>query len=590
MRKITSTKKTILSTIKRTTIFLLILSFLCSCSSQTPMSQTSSSRMSDIHESPEDYVASQEVDTEVLLQELVESLQTLHFSDEMTPESDLKVAQELSELLNHAESAYYNDGESVSLEGAIACNQLCFDALKTLEKEDKIDYVSYNLFDVFVRFKSGLNYIYQPKTEGLLSNSQNDKFQLIAIEPCYKEFKSFDYPLTFKGEYLDKYDPLLEAGFDDLSEPLFHEPIIYREKDEDENKDEDFSLKLLKNLPKYSIIHWIGHGTTVEIQKDSKNKTPVLITNSTVHEVKDLKDFASLYQDEGDKIWNQILNRIGITNYNKIFITPEFLRRMIPDHALEGSIVHIGACCSASNDELLKVFIDKGAAFATGYTDYAQNVYAKEIMGRFTEEMQKKNQGTSFPLLKDVVKEAKKLVVGDAKKYSPKKNKFVWTNDYCEFVRKNGKTARAEFVCLENSNFPDYSLGNLIEEKRRDEKIKAEIKEEESQGNIVISGTIRVLSGGELCDLQGIEGSYSDDNLYTVLVLDKTRNMDLVSLGGTKNSDVKIIGLQEFSSPQEYDGQKVCISFDPARLLYPSDASLPLGEPRTTVYKILQAE
>ena len=54
------------------------------------MSQTSSSRMSDIHESPEDYVASQEVDTAVLLQELVESLQTLHFSDEMTPEVELQ--------------------------------------------------------------------------------------------------------------------------------------------------------------------------------------------------------------------------------------------------------------------------------------------------------------------------------------------------------------------------------------------------------------------------------------------------------------------------------------------------------------------
>lgn len=753
-------KKASAITLKSIIVLILTICLLCSCSLFDSNDKSDPHNTSAVEQTSENHSLSE--DAENQKKELTKAFQELTFEDTTTVESDLQNAYKISELLNNLEARFLNGADFFSLDQAMHCNQLCFEALKTLEESDKVEYVSSNPFDTFVRFKSGLNYLYQPKTEQLLNRNDNEAFQLIAIEPYHEEFKVI--PFSFEEQYKESYQPLLEPGFADLTKPLLNQPKLFQ--------DDQFSLDVLKSLPKYSVIQWIGHGTSVRLKKSEKEETPVLMTNIKVSSVENFDNFKSLYQKEKkDNIWNLF----GLTNNDTVFITPEFLRLTIPENSLKGSIVHLGTCRSAWNNELLQVFIDKGAAFVTGYTDYVQPHYEKEIKRILTEQMMEKKQDGSFMLLKDALEEARILVAKEIQNYSYEDEMEVsWENGFDKFIRirADGYQSKSQLVYLENPDFPNYSLGNLIEKKQKhilfdafktklqetdfdygessrenpsyqyalinmneddipellikrsgsdyslddiiafiydqtsgslnqstllvqegvapaggyrgscahsdaepglfhtyflsgtgegaiqqftiesglleveektlyegpilgDESSEAGavekqydlkeiewssiddlknlevlkdlkvaernnssdksdlaelIKTEENNGQIVLSGTIRILSGDELWTLQGVDPLYQDNDQHTIFVLDEVKNMDVVSMGGIKNCDVSMIEIKDLSQSQDYDGKEAVISFDPSELKYPSDASLPLGEPRTTVYKILSAK
>lgn len=462
-------KKASAITLRSIIVLILTICLLSSCSLFDSNDKSDPHNTSAVEQTSENHSLSE--DAENQKKELTKAFQELTFEDTTTVESDLQNAYKISELLNNLEATFLNGADFFSLDQAMHCNQLCFEALKTLEESDKVEYVSGNPFDTFVRFKSGLNYLYQPKTEQLLNRNDNEAFQLIAIEPYHEEFK--DIPLTFEEQYKESYQPLLEPGFADLTEPLLNQPKLFQ--------DDQFSLDVLKSLPKYSVIQWIGHGTSVRLKKSKKEETPVLMTNIKVSSVENFDNFKSLYQNEKkDNLWNLF----GLTNNDTVFITPEFLRLTIPENSLEGSIVLLGACRSARNDELLQVFIDKGAAFVTGYTDYAQTGYEKEIKRIFTEQMMEKKQDGSFMLLKDALEEARILVAKEIRKYSYKKEKKVsWENGFDKFIRDDKSQSKCQLVYLENPDFPNYSLGNLIEKKQNHtlfDAFKAKLQETES--------------------------------------------------------------------------------------------------------------
>ena len=110
---------------------------------------------------------------------------------------------------------------------------------------------------------------------------------------------------------------------------------------------------------------------------------------------------------------------------------------------------------------------------------------------------------------------------------------------------------------------------------------------------IVFTGTINEYSYDEVVALQGVpdpnKGEYTDTNArYTLIVLDKPQVMKLTNgddIGGLRSNEVRMISTsREFS---KYYGQHLTFSIDPNNTYWPSDTSLPIGQPVTSDIHIL---
>lgn len=130
-------------------------------------------------------------------------------------------------------------------------------------------------------------------------------------------------------------------------------------------------------------------------------------------------------------------------------------------------------------------------------------------------------------------------------------------------------------------------------------RLQAAIAEAQAQGLTVYHGTARIMTGQELLDLQverGIsglpssggdprsmfEGSSALDKTFEVLVLDEPTDMTCQKVGdsGVRSGMARLIEFEN-SELQGRDGQSVYVAIDLRATHWPSDASLPLGEPRT---------
>ena len=115
-----------------------------------------------------------------------------------------------------------------------------------------------------------------------------------------------------------------------------------------------------------------------------------------------------------------------------------------------------------------------------------------------------------------------------------------------------------------------------------------------TDGNrIVFTGTINEYSYDEVVALQGVpdpnKNEYTDTSArYVLIVLDKPQVMKLTNgdnLGGLRSDEVRMISTsREFS---KYYGQHITFSINPEYTYWPSDTSLPLGQPVTSDIHIL---
>ena len=123
-----------------------------------------------------------------------------------------------------------------------------------------------------------------------------------------------------------------------------------------------------------------------------------------------------------------------------------------------------------------------------------------------------------------------------------------------------------------------------------------EISEEttlpEDGGKIVFQGTINNYSYDQVLTLQGISdpnGGSPTSMSYQLIVLDTPQVMELRSGGdpGTQSGEVSIIRIHGNENLSQYHGQHLTFSIDPNQTYWPSDTSLPLGQPSTSDIKIL---
>lgn len=133
--------------------------------------------------------------------------------------------------------------------------------------------------------------------------------------------------------------------------------------------------------------------------------------------------------------------------------------------------------------------------------------------------------------------------------------------------------------------------------KSADQKAKA-IAAAKAQGKQVFEGTIRILSHSELTGLQGISDPNPDYSgnfkyeKYAILVLDETQTVTGMSGDGSgmQTDSAKLLcvgvyypGVDSVDTTPEwvpYNGKRVVVAGTAEDVGWPSDTSLPLGEPR----------
>ncbi len=125
------------------------------------------------------------------------------------------------------------------------------------------------------------------------------------------------------------------------------------------------------------------------------------------------------------------------------------------------------------------------------------------------------------------------------------------------------------------------------------EKVQAMIREEKNAGRLVLDGKIRILTYMQVLEVQGVDDpnpEHSNPNEeYIIFILAKPQKITARSSGGAymTTRQVKVMGLADYDYVRKYDGKNVTISVDLDETMFPSDVGLPLGEPMSASFKIL---
>ena len=115
-----------------------------------------------------------------------------------------------------------------------------------------------------------------------------------------------------------------------------------------------------------------------------------------------------------------------------------------------------------------------------------------------------------------------------------------------------------------------------------------------AQGYQVFEGTLRVLSAEDLAALQGVDPRVAggDDGTYAVLVFDAQIQVSGMSGDGSGSrrqgaTMLRVAEQTQYSSSGDlgtwsaYDGQHLAVAAMANDIWFPSDVSMPVGEPRT---------
>lgn len=174
---------------------------------------------------------------------------------------------------------------------------------------------------------------------------------------------------------------------------------------------------------------------------------------------------------------------------------------------------------------------------------------------------------------------------------------IVWSkiNDKSQLEKLTGKeiTPAGESTSKDNKQAKESDKELKSTAGSNKEKIQAMIREEKNAGRLVLDGKIRVLTYMQVLDVQGIDDpnpEHSDSNEeYIIFILAKPQKITARSSGGMymTTRQVKVMCLPDSDYVRKYDGKNVTISVDLDETMFPSDVSLPLGEPMSASFKIL---
>lgn len=174
---------------------------------------------------------------------------------------------------------------------------------------------------------------------------------------------------------------------------------------------------------------------------------------------------------------------------------------------------------------------------------------------------------------------------------------IVWSkiNDKSQLEKLAGKeiTSDGESASKDKIRAKERDKESKSTAGSNKEKVQAMIREERKAGRLVLDGKIRILTYMQVLEVQGVDDpnpEHSNPNEeYIIFILAKPQKITARSSGGAymTTRQVRVMGLADYDYVRKYDGKNVTISVDLDETMFPSDVSLPLGEPMSTKFKIL---
>ena len=125
------------------------------------------------------------------------------------------------------------------------------------------------------------------------------------------------------------------------------------------------------------------------------------------------------------------------------------------------------------------------------------------------------------------------------------------------------------------------------------------IREATEKGRVVLTGTVHVMNGRELGERQNIDidqafgewAKVEEETTYVIVVFDHETAFECMSGDGSglRSDTATMISLtrQDPTYWSEREGEKVTIAVSPDETWWPSDVSLPAGEPRTAFVQVI---
>ncbi len=225
--------------------------------------------------------------------------------------------------------------------------------------------------NIYIKFSSGISYLFIPYQEDALS--VGDECKILTLEPT-----GYDISVRYSS-VLAKIDTLYnDIPFEESLWPESNASMIEKAYSLNSNtsiktqslKDLSVTVEQFKNLSDYSIVIFEGHGAYNEKIHSA------LVTGESYVGFKDL----SKYCDDlaNDTIVLTSFPKIGNTKvaYSPVrsyCITSKFIDKYMNE--MNHSLVFLGSCSSLKDEVLANSLIGKGADVVMGYTDITSMQY-----------------------------------------------------------------------------------------------------------------------------------------------------------------------------------------------------------------------
>ena len=220
-----------------------------------------------------------------------------------------------------------------------------------LESEGRAAEHRVNEDNVYIRFSSGLSYMYIPPIEGNASRGDDVRYSVVTCEPFKRQFPEVQVDDV-------AYD--ISSSISDIS--------LYNRTDDDV-----VSVNGVKNdFSSDRIILWFGHGAY-----DSMLHSVILTGERTINGFLYIEDYITGRLTSGS-------GTIGFTH--------RFIEKYCD--SLDHSFIYLNCCSSGKDDVLAQTLLDKGAAAVIGNTDTIKATYAHYIQISAMYNMLESNEST----------------------------------------------------------------------------------------------------------------------------------------------------------------------------------------------------
>ncbi|MBR5981569.1 MAG: sigma-70 family RNA polymerase sigma factor [Firmicutes bacterium] len=121
------------------------------------------------------------------------------------------------------------------------------------------------------------------------------------------------------------------------------------------------------------------------------------------------------------------------------------------------------------------------------------------------------------------------------------------------------------------------------EEEPEEDAVAAWTEAEEAAGRLVFTGEIATYTHDEVVEMQGFPdyNGFDPNETYRIIVLDELQEVTLGAVDGARAGTLRSVSVRADAGVREALEGGIVFSIDPETTWWPSDTSIPLGQPKT---------